>query len=421
MPVDRVERLLDRENLKPDYQPIIHLDSGQQVAAEALARWPGLGISPDEAFEGATSTGRLAELDEACRTAAIDDAVAHRLPPGFALFVNLEPSVLAADTAPRLLARSGGKIELVAEITERALVRRPAELLRAIQQLRSAGCRIALDDVGAVPDSLALLPFVAPDVIKLDISLIQSWPTRDQAAILTSVASYVERTGATVLAEGIETERHLRQARALGASLGQGWLFARPGPLGALEAVTEPITFRQPLEPIPLTPFGNVDPAVVRIGPKGLLLNISHHLEDQGLALETPPVVVGAFQEAERFTPATAIRYSRLAERCPIVAALGTGLPAAPTPGVRGVGLLADDPLRGEWVVAIVGSHYKGALIAQDLGDRGPDQDRRFAFTLTHDPEAVVAAARSLLGRVTPLPHTPTTMTDRHPSLEVVG
>ena len=56
---------------------------------------------------------------------------------------------------------------------------------------------------------------------------------------------------------------------------------------------------------------------------------------------------------------------------------------------------------RGEWVIAVVGAHYAGALIAHDLGDTGPDRDRRFAFILTHDYATVLAAARSLLDRVT--------------------
>jgi hypothetical protein len=50
--------------------------------------------------------------------------------------------------------------------------------------------------------------------------------------------------------------------------------------------------------------------------------------------------------------------------------------------------------------VVVIGTHYAGALIAQDMGDSGPDRDRRFAFNLTHDHETVLAAARSLLTRV---------------------
>jgi DICT domain-containing protein len=151
----------------------------------------------------------------------------------------------------------------------------------------------------------------------------------------------------------------------------------------------------------PARPFSLVDPAAMRIGPKRLLLGISQHLEHQGLALETPPVVLGAFQDSRHFTSGVAQLYSRLGARCPLVAVFGTGMPLAPVLGVRGASLSPDDPLCSEWVIAVVGAHYAGALIAHDLGDTGPDRDRRFAFTLTHDYPTVLATARSLLERVT--------------------
>jgi DICT domain-containing protein len=66
--------------------------------------------------------------------------------------------------------------------------------------------------------------------------------------------------------------------------------------------------------------------------------------------------------------------------------------------------LSPEDPVRGEWVVTVVGTHYFGALIAKDLGDDGSltDRERRFSFGVTHDRETVLAAARNLLGRVAP-------------------
>jgi hypothetical protein len=238
-------------------------------------------------------------------------------------------------------------------------------------------------------------------VIKLDVSLIEQWPNLDQAAIYTTVAAHAERTGATLLAEGIETDVRLQRAIALGATLGQGWALGWPGPLGALTSPGHALHPRHPVALTPVSPFSLVDHSVIHIGPKHLLLGISEHLEHQGLALETPPVVLGAFQHARYFNSGTAGRYHRLASRCPLVAALGTGMSPEPILGVRGAPLSPDDPLRGEWVVAVVGAHYAGALIAHDLGDTGPDRDRRFAFILTHDYVTVLAAARSLLERVT--------------------
>jgi DICT domain-containing protein len=151
------------------------------------------------------------------------------------------------------------------------------------------------------------------------------------------------------------------------------------------------------------TPFELLDPRRVRIGTKGLLLSISRHVEQQGLSLETPPLVLAGFQSAGRFTPTTAARYRDLAERCPLVVALGAGMETNPARGVRGADLSPQDPLRGEWTVIIVGAHYTGALIAKDLGDSGPDLQRRYLFALTHDHDTVLAAATALLGRIEPV------------------
>jgi EAL domain-containing protein (putative c-di-GMP-specific phosphodiesterase class I) len=64
---------------------------------------------------------------------------------------------------------------------------------------------VALDDVGAAPASLAVLPFVRPDLIKLDMRLLQGRTTAEAAHIVNTVRAQAERTDALVIAEGIET------------------------------------------------------------------------------------------------------------------------------------------------------------------------------------------------------------------------
>jgi EAL domain-containing protein (putative c-di-GMP-specific phosphodiesterase class I) len=76
------------------------------------------------------------------------------------------------------------------------------------------------DDVGACPASLALLPFVAPDVIKLDQSLTQGALSSATSRVTGAVLAEVERREAVVLVEGIETDDHLQRAHAYGARLG---------------------------------------------------------------------------------------------------------------------------------------------------------------------------------------------------------
>ena len=76
-----------------------------------------------------------------------------------------------------------------------------------------------------------MLPFVRPDLIKLDMRLLQGRTTVEAAHIVNTVRAQAERTDAVVIAEGIETIKHAREAVAAGATIGQGFLFGHPGPL----------------------------------------------------------------------------------------------------------------------------------------------------------------------------------------------
>ena len=400
------ETLVAGGALQPAYQPIVDLTTGVVVGFEALARWPGLpGATPDVVFAAARHSGRTAELDWACRLAALDTALNHGLGGEHVLFVNVEPDTLGTPVpagGETTIGAAHVGLRVMLELTERSLARHPAELLRFVGWARDHDWGIALDDVGAEPESLALLPFLAPDVIKLDMSLIRQRANPERAAIMAAVMAHSERSGAVILAEGIETAAHLDQALALGATLGQGWLFGRPGPLEVSSVPTSRVSSVRAQLPVAVTPFAALEGhEQLRIGRKPLLLDLSRHIESQGLHLRPAPVVLSAFQTAERFTPATAIRYTALAARCPLVAALGVGIGVDGAPGVHGAALLPSDPLVGEWTVTVVGPHYAAALIARDLGDDGADHDRRYEFIVTHDRNLVLNAARSLMARIT--------------------
>lgn len=70
---------------------------------------------------------------------------------------------------------------------------------------------------------------------------------------------------------------------------------------------------------------------------------------------------------------------------------------------MRGGDLSADDPLRAEWNVAVVGPHFAAAFVGRDLGDGGPDMDRRFEFAITHDRTLAIRAAAAMMARISPL------------------
>jgi diguanylate cyclase (GGDEF)-like protein/PAS domain S-box-containing protein len=387
----------------------VELDTGRVVAYEALARGPeGPLQRPDMLFAAARTEGRLAELDEACRAAAFTGAVKHGLLTPLTVFVNVEPEVLDSAPLDDLLAiaeGAPGELRVVLEITERALAARPAELLRTVERVRSLGWGVAVDDVGADSMSLAFLPLLAPDVIKLDLRLVQERPGPAIAEIMNAVNAHAERTGALVLAEGIETAEHLTTARALGATLGQGWFFGRPGHGAAPGLVAGELVLPggPPGGPSDLSPFACLPATVpLRRSPKSLLIELSKQLEREAMRLGDTCVVASTFQEARHFTPSTGLRYRDLVDRTAFVCALGEDLPVEPVPGLRGATLGVDDPVRGEWDVVVLSPHFSAALLARDLGDGGPDLDRTFEYALTYDRSTVIRAASALLSRVAP-------------------
>jgi EAL domain-containing protein (putative c-di-GMP-specific phosphodiesterase class I) len=397
------------------FQPVVDLDTLAVVGYEALARGPaGTPFErPDVLFEAGRTSGRLAELDSACRTAAFDGARKARLTAPTWLFVNAEPAVLHTWALSPIEEMDGADLPVMVEITERALTHRPAELLAAVARLRTLGWGIALDDVGADSASLALLPLLAPDVIKLDLHLVQRRPGRDIAMVMNAVHAEAERSGALLLAEGLETPEHVRRARAFGATLGQGWHFGAPGPLPAKPA-PPPITSRVQLRPRTVqapgaSPFDIVTSSrPPRTADKALLIEVSKQLEEQAAAAGGgSSVVLATFQDARFFTPATRRRYHRLAQTAAFVAALGLDMPPTPLPGVRGGVLKPGDPLLDEWDIAVVGPHFAGTLVARQLpGQETGDDDAQYSFVLSHDRQLAVAVATGLMSRVTPRPTT---------------
>ncbi len=389
-------------------QPIVHLDTGAVAAYEALARGPrGSLHRPDALFAAAREQGLLAELDDACRWSAFSAAA---LVAPHTVFVNVEPEVLGSaplDGLRTLADAAPGRPRIVLEITERALAARPAELLCTVERVRELGWGIALDDVGAETASLAFMALLAPDVVKLDLRLVQDRPSAGAAEVMHAVNAYAERSGARVLAEGIETPAHLATARALGATLGQGYLFGRPS---AAPSAPDRV---QALELVPRgrsagcgetgSPFGCLpEDVVLQRAPKRLLIELSKHLEREAVGLGNTCVVASTFQHGRHFTPATERRYEKLVARTGFVCALGEDLPEEPVPGVRGARLLRGDPVLGEWDVVVLAPHFGTALLARDLGDSGPDLDRMFEYALTYRRDIVTHAAQELMSRVVP-------------------
>src|SRR3984885_2601684 len=342
--------------LVPVFQPIVSLPEVAIVGFEALARWPSrTDLDPQTVFARARATGGVDQLDQRCIDSAITAALRAGLGRDTVLSINCEPtSVYVRRADDEVLARGYDQLQLIFELTERSLLVHPHKLLEKVAALRSDGFAIALDDIGAHPDSLALLDVISPDVIKLDLTLVQSQPTEDQARTLAAVLAHHERTEAVILAEGIETDEHLEQALALGAGLGQGYKFGHPGPLdryvpaGAWSLPAR----KQPARLASGSPFDLArGRSPVRTARKQTLAAFSRLVENQASHATDPPIVLTALQPGENFTEHPRRRYRDLAASAPLVAIFGQSVPADLGPGIRGVSLDSADPLCTEWIV----------------------------------------------------------------------
>ncbi|TQN44215.1 EAL domain-containing protein (putative c-di-GMP-specific phosphodiesterase class I) [Blastococcus colisei] len=234
------------------YQPIVSLADRSVVAHEALLRGvvDGREVGGGDLFFVAEQAGWLHRLDRIGRESAIAGAV-----PWLGdddLFVNFNPTSIYRPQVclvgtERVVHDTGiAPEQLVFEVVESHAIADRGHLVSILDHYRSLGWRVALDDVGAGWSSLSLLAAVRPDVVKLDKRLVQELPDDGARTVLKAVTELAHQLGAVVVAEGIETERLAEEVTALGADLGQGWLFGRPvrpdPPVEELEGRWQPVT-----------------------------------------------------------------------------------------------------------------------------------------------------------------------------------
>jgi EAL domain-containing protein (putative c-di-GMP-specific phosphodiesterase class I) len=230
-------------------QPIVSLATGQRVGAEALSRFPGdWGMAPDVCFAEAHSIGEGHRLEVLAleRAAVLLDRV-----DGY-VSMNVSPATLLTRECGELLARLPLH-RILLELSEHDQVADYPALLAALAPLRAAGLRLAIDDVGAGFSSLRHIVVTAPDVIKVDRSIVSGLDTDPVLAkLVASLVEFAHGCDVGVVAEGVETAAEHAVLRDLGVDYGQGWHYGRPGPPEALEVRTAP-TLPTPRRPVAAT------------------------------------------------------------------------------------------------------------------------------------------------------------------------
>jgi EAL domain-containing protein (putative c-di-GMP-specific phosphodiesterase class I)/AmiR/NasT family two-component response regulator len=224
-----IERFLAGDGLSMVFQPVVDLRTRAVVGVEALARFRSLPLRPpNEWFAEAV----VLELGVELELAAVRQALRAlpRLPADIFLSVNCSHRAAVSPQLASALAPNAERI--VIEITEHEGVEDYDDLLGALAGLRSRGVRVAIDDAGAGFASLRHTLQIAPDIVKLDISL-----TRDidhhhgRRALASALIAFAQEMGMTMVAEGIETAGEMQTLLSLGVPFGQGFFLGTPEPL----------------------------------------------------------------------------------------------------------------------------------------------------------------------------------------------
>lgn len=230
------------------YQPKVEVATGEVIGVEALIRWNhaerGV-IPPDHFIPLAEVTGLVVPIGEwvlraACRQAKLwHDMGVQPL----AVSVNISARQLSGDhliqTITSILEETGlpaSSLEL--EITEGSLIWDKDLAVRTLSILKHLGIRISIDDFGTGYSSLGQLRQLPIHTIKIDKSFVRSIDKDGvNASIVEAIIRLSKSMHLEILAEGVETEEELQMLEKIGCDQVQGYLFSKPLPADACEAL----------------------------------------------------------------------------------------------------------------------------------------------------------------------------------------
>jgi DNA-binding NarL/FixJ family response regulator len=226
--IERIQAVMEAGGPEMVFQPIFDLDSGAVVGVEALARFPDGRRSPSVWFSEAAELGLTLDLELSAVQAAL--TWSDTLPEEAWLALNVSPATVCSPELTDMLGSANGR-RIVLEMTEHSPVSDYDELIVALERLRGRAVGVAVDDAGAGFASLRHILMVAPEFIKLDVSLTRGIAgDARRRALARALTTFGGDIGGTVIAEGVETQEDLAALSELHVPCAQGFHLARPGP-----------------------------------------------------------------------------------------------------------------------------------------------------------------------------------------------
>ena len=239
-----------RNELTLVYQPRVHLATDCITGVEALVRWhhPELGMVPPARFIGiAEETGMIDEIGTWVMQEAIGQSVAWKAaglaPMHMAVNVSarqFRQSGFAAAVASMLKAAGMDPHLLELEITESMMMDNVDEAVHMLALLKETGIKLSIDDFGTGYSSLSYLRHFPLDFLKIDQSFVRDMLSDPNGeAIVRSIIALGHSLNFQIIAEGVETDAQRAYLRATGCDQMQGYLYSKPLPAAALEALLQ--------------------------------------------------------------------------------------------------------------------------------------------------------------------------------------
>ncbi len=256
-------RLALRDDQMTAYlQPIVDLQTGRPIGAEALSRWnhPGGVRSAGAYMDLAAELGLEADIS----IRVIETIAAYQQARGYPardpwITVNMPPQQLG-QVFDHFSGSPGTLANLTLEITERAAVADLEQAQRLLSEAREAGAKVFLDDFGVGESSLSVLTDLPLDGIKIDAGFVRQLNSSDSArAVVETMSDLGRRLDLVVIAEGVETRDQAQHLLDLGIDLAQGFYYSPPMPTDDFSAWCEAAPVTPPIEPGPLARGGRRD------------------------------------------------------------------------------------------------------------------------------------------------------------------
>ena len=231
-------KIIERQDVKTVLQPIISLIDGRIIGYEALSRIVGNYAiqNPDELFSIAVRENQIWELEQLCRSKALQK-VFQESEETFEklLFLNVSPKVVHDEkfregfTKDYLSRYQINPSQIVFELTERDSTSDIDGFKSVVEHYKYQNYEIAIDDLGSCYSGLNLMCELQPHYVKIDMNLIRDiHKDRSRYALVKSLMEFSNLTNIKIIAEGIETTEEMETLIQMGIQYGQGYFIARP-------------------------------------------------------------------------------------------------------------------------------------------------------------------------------------------------